>query len=159
MGMPAVTEKQVSNDEMLENGYQSLFVFEDDPDVAIFDVDVQSPDLKGGEPIDITTMLRSVKRAKAPRALSEDGDITVNFGIASGTRDQLEALINRKQSVTEWYPDGSAYSWHGFAYDVTFKPRAEGEFPMGTLKICITNVDPDDGSESSYVYTPPTGTA
>jgi hypothetical protein len=159
MAAPEVTEKQISTEQMLENGYQSLFVFSLDPDFAMFEVSVQSGDVDGGDKIDITTMLRTQKRAYAPRALSMDGDVTVEAGIASGTRDQANALVNRRGSVTEWLPNGAAYSYHGFLQKATFTKRAEGEFPNGTFTIVITNTDPETGEETETVYTPPTGTA
>jgi hypothetical protein len=159
MSPPTVTEKQISTEEMLENGYQSLFAMSLDPDIAIFDTTVQSPDNDGGDKIDITTMLRTNKRAYAPRALSMDGDLVVEGGIASGTRDQVDAVINKRGSITEWLPNGAAYSYHGYLQKATYTKRTEGEFPNGTFTFVITNTDPETGEETEPVYTPPTGTA
>lgn len=141
---------------MLENGYQSLVAFADDPDISFWEKSVQPPGLDGGEKIDITTMHNTSVKTYAPQALSgmTDGDMTVAYDPV--VLSQIIALINVSNAVTNHFSDGS--SWDGFGYLQTFTPNAmsNGEQPEATCTVVYTNVDPADGSESSPSYTAPT---
>jgi hypothetical protein len=149
MAAPAATVRTDPGGIMMENGYRTLITHSLDPDLSIWEIEVGSAGLDGGEPIDTTTQHNDVYRTRSPRALISYEPFDVKFAYEAGVqKSQLETLINKKRSginasvITETLPDGSTLAYYGFFQKVSFDPKVEGELPTGTLTVVPTNFDP-----------------
>lgn len=149
MAAPAATARTTPAGIMLENGYQCKITHSLDPDLSIWEIDVGSTGIDGGERIDITTQHNSVYRTYAPRALKSYEPFDVKFAYEAGVqKSQIETLINTKRSgnnasvITETMPDGTTLAYYGYFQKVSFDAKSEGTLPTGSLTIVPTNYDP-----------------
>lgn len=157
MADPTITPRGLPLAIRLDDGYQSVIVFENNDTLAIFEKSVQPPAMDGGDPIDTTTMLNSEWETKAPQRLKMLDDSTIIGAYSPTALADFEALINVPQSVTWAWPDGSAMA--AWAYLKRFEPgpMVKGEQPEATLTIVVTNWDPVNCVEAGPVYYEGTG--
>lgn len=140
---------------MLENGYQSLVAFANDPDISFWEKTVQPVGIEGGDKIDITTMHNTIVKTYAAQALSGTSDGSVTAAYDPAVLPQIIAIVNTNQAITNHFPDTS--SWDAFGFLQTFQPDAlsNGAQPEATCTVVYTNVNPADGSESQPTYNAP----
>lgn len=162
---PTPTARQDPGGIMLENGYQALITHSLDPDLSIWEIEVGSAGIDGGEPIDTTTQHNDVYRTRAPRALKSYEPFDVKFAYEAGVqKSQIESLINLRRSgataavVTETMPDGTTLCYYAYYQKVVFDPKVEGELPTGTLTVVPTNFDPINRVEAGPVLAEVEGT-
>lgn len=140
---------------MLENGYQSLVAFEDDPDISFWEKDVQPMGFEGGDKIEITTMHNTTVRTYAAQALpgATDGEVTAAYDPA--VLSQIVALVNVNNLVTFHFPDGSSWDFYGFLGSFVPSALTNGEHPEATCSIMATNVNDNSGAETTPAYNAP----
>lgn len=155
---PSATSRPDPGGIMLENGYRTLITNSADPDLSIWEIEVGSAGIDGGEPIDTTNQHRDTYRTRAPRALISYEPYEVKFAYEAGVqKSQIEALINKRRTgagandgvvITETMPDGTTLAYYGYFQKVMFDPKVEGEMPTGTLTVVPTNWDPANRVEA-----------
>lgn len=157
MAAPSPTTRSTPAGRMLENGYQSLITFADDPDVALWETEVTPPGIDGGQKIDVTTMHNTTWRTAAPQALSEITDNQFTCGYDPMVYNQILALRNVRTTITILFPNGDTLAYYG--YLMKFEPSSlkNGEFPTANVTIVATNRD-SSGTEQSPVLTTAAGT-
>lgn len=157
---PTPTARVTPDGTKLKDGYQTLFTFEDAPDVALWEKTVKPFGLDGGDMIDITTMHNETLRTFWPRSLITltEGSFTAAYDPAV-VQTLISDVLNVPQAITAHYPDGSSDTFYGALTKFERGDHKEGEFPEATCTVVPTNTDPDTDEEELPVYTPPgTGT-
>lgn len=139
----------------LEDGYQAMHVFEDDTDIALYEIAVKPPGLDGGEKIDQTTQHNEEVRTFAPRSLTTMTDAATTCAYDPAALADILALINEPQLIKTYFPDGGFYSYYGYLRSFEPAELVEGTRPTAQVVIAVTNVDPSDGSEHTPTYTAP----
>lgn len=131
-----------------DEGYQSLIAFAADADLSFWETVVGAPGMDGGDPVPTTTMHNTGLRTFAPRQLKTLTPFQVQGKFASGTVDQVYALINVNGWITIKWPDDTQFSFIGFLKSFTPGQAQEGNPLEGTLEIVPTNQEA--GVETAY---------
>lgn len=158
MGTPTTTARQDPNGIRLTNGWRALFTFENDPDLSIWEIEVQPPGLDGGEPVDTSTQHNDVYETMEPRSLTKMTPMNFVAAYDPAAYPQLRNQLNVPQSITKTFPNGDTLDF--FGYLQKFEPAAlvNGTMPRANGTIIPTMTDPDDGTEAAFVYTEASGT-
>lgn len=159
---PTAIAAQTPAGLLLKNGFKSLIVFTSLPTASFWEKvegGVKPGKIDGGAPINITTMRNTAVHTKAPRALIEEGDITVQCLFDPALRTQIRnTLLNRAHdTITTINSDGSTEAAYGYLMSAEFSNFENGKPPEVTLNIVITNIDAN-GNESPPARTETTGT-
>lgn len=158
MASPTATTRTTPTGKILEDGFSTKIAFSRVPGVNFWEKSVKPPGVDGGEKIDITSMHNTLEKTFAARRLVQPIDPTVKAFYDPGVLSQIYQLVNQPGSVTFRFSDGT--TWTRWGYLQSFDPDelTEGEAPMASIKIAITNYDPTNDVEASYVLTDVTGT-
>lgn len=158
MAAPSPTARGTPAGIKLEDGFRSLHTFSHNPTIGLWEVEVTPPGEDGGEPINTTTMHNVQFRTMSPRALVSSSPSTIRFAYDPAVRTSIRQEINREQTMTVMFPDGSTEAYYGFLQSVTFDPLVEGTMPMGTANIQPTNFDPTNRVEAGPTLASVAGT-
>lgn len=139
----------------LEDGYQALIAFAENPDVKLWEKTVKPPGLEGGDPVDTTTMHNQTYRTSAPRHLKTLTPVQTTTAYDPAVYEEIKDLINVNGWITIHFPDGSTYDFVGYLQNFDPSPLQEGNPPEATATIVPTNEL--DGIETDPVYTPASG--
>jgi len=123
----------------LFDGYSTKITLALNDDIAFYEKSVTPPGLEGGDPIDTTTMHNVTWRTKAPRSLVELEAFTLTVGYDPILYTEILAAINRRDTITVTFSDGSTIAFYGFVQN--FKPNdcAEEAMPDASITIVPTN--------------------
>ena len=155
--MATHTDRVAPTGEHYDEGHSSKITFEDDPNLTFWETVVGAPGIDGGDPVPTTTMFNETYRTKAPRKLKEFTPFQVQGKFASGTIDEVFALINENQWITITWPDGAQFTFPGGLKSFQPAQAQEGNPLEGTLEIVPTSQI--DGEEEDHeVKAPSTGT-
>ena len=121
-----------------DEGYRTLIAFAQDPDLSFWESVVGAPGIDGGDPIPTFTHWNDARETYAPRALKRNLPFQVVGKFASGTLDQVDAIINQNDWITVRWPDMTGYSFPGFLK--SFQPgQAQPGAPLeATLEVVPT---------------------
>lgn len=158
MAAPTPTARGTPSGIKLEDGFRSLHTFSHNATIGLWEVDIAPPGDDGGEPINTTTMHNITYRTMSPRALISSSPSTIRFAYDPAARASIRQELNREQTMTVTFPDGSTEAYYGFLQSVTFDALVEGTMPMGTAVIQPTNFDPTNRVEAGPVVTSVAGT-
>jgi len=150
MAAPTLTARQAPAGIKLRDGFAAFYAFALDPDISIWETEVQLPSFDGGDPIDTTTMWNDAWMTKALQQLVDHGEASGVCGYDPACLTQILSILNRNGSVTCHLPDTSTYTfWGGLT---KFEPEAfkKGEFPTANFTIVVTNTD-TSGNEAGPV--------
>lgn len=144
MAAPVATARGTPSGLKLKDGYQSMITFASAPTIGLWEKTVKPPGMDGGDKIDTTTMFNNDLRTYEPRQL-----VTMTPGGATcaydpGALTTILNLINRKDTITVRFTDGSTWSFFGFLKSFAPGDLAEGAMPEATVEIEPTNVDATD---------------
>lgn len=151
MAAPTPIVRQMPTGQRMDDGYQSLIAFEDDPDILFWEKGITPPGLDGGEAIPTTTMHNTVWRTFSPMALITLTPMTTRVAWDVDLYTEIEALINDEQSISVHLPSGQSYSFFGFLQRFEPGELVEGTQPEATITIVPTNYDPVNGVEAAPV--------
>lgn len=157
MGNPVVTNLGNVPGIRIDDGFASAFAFSADPNVSLWEMEVQIPPIDGGDPIDTTTMRNVKYRTSDARKLVKLGETKHTCRYRAATYNDLLTLVNLPGSITIWLPDGTAVnngsniSFFGHISNADFKAFKEGEPPEVEITIVCTMTDPTDGSEAGPI--------
>jgi hypothetical protein len=158
MAAPVTTTRGSPAGQKLKDGFSTKIAFASNPTIEFWEKTVQPAGMDGGEPIDQTTMHNIAWRFTRPRALKT---LTVHTTKAAYDPDfipDIFALINREDSVTDIFPDGSTLAFYGFLQKIEFDQNEEGKQPECTVTIVPTNYDYVNNVEAAPVFVPAAGT-
>lgn len=125
----------------LDDGFATLFEFENMPTVKLYEKEVTPPSIAGGGPIDTTTMRNVAWRTQSPKSLKTLGQMTATVALATDALPQVEAQIGINQRITVTFPDGSGWRFWGWMDEFTPSAFVEGEQPTASLTIQPSNHD------------------
>lgn len=118
---------------------------------------VQPPGLKGGEPIDTTTMRNTNLRTKGFRKLYELTAQELSVAYDPTAYDTIKAAINVNQAMVTTFPDGATLTWWGALTDFIPESNEEGKQPIAKITLTPSNVN-SSGVETEPVLVEGTGT-
>lgn len=152
MAAPTHTTRIAPSGNRMDDGYQTLIAFSQDPDIKFWEKSVTPPGFDGGDAINTTTMHNTSLRTFASAALQTMTDASVRVAYDPAVIPQIRAIVNVEGAITVHFPGGQKLSFFGFLR--TFEPdeMVEGQQPEATITITCTNKDPNTGSEESPVY-------
>jgi len=154
--MPAAP--RTPSGKMLEDGYQTVITFADEPTIGLWEKTVTPPGQEGGEKVDVTTMHNVNVRTYAARFLKEVTDSQMTVAYDPAVLVDILALINVPGKISITFPDGSTWTFDGYLKNFQPGAIAEGTQPEATCSIVATNRDTDTPAtlpEISPSYTAP----
>lgn len=157
MAAPPVVIRIAPDGIRLDNGWQTLFIFQNAPGLDIWEKTVQRPAAEGGDPIETDTMLNALYLTKSPQCLVGFDEGVVVAAYDPAAMSDIDDQINVSQSLTHGYPDGSAYAYWGYLRRAEYSPMEKGVQPEVTLTIVETDWDPINCVEAGPVYVDGTG--
>ena len=154
MTAPAPTARTTPTGDMLENGYVCKIVFDADPDVDIWEIEVTPGGDEIGDKIDQTTQFNTNRKTAAPPALydTEDGSILAAYDPAA--ESQLRLLLGTPTTITVHYPDGSSEADFGWLRSAKKNALVINGRPTMNLAFSYAGQD-SAGNEEDAVYTAP----
>lgn len=144
MAAPSPTARGTPSGRMLKDGYRCLITFASNPTIEFWEKSVTPPGFDGGDKIDITTMHNNDYRTFAPRALITLMESSFTAAYDPAVLTSIEGLINRRDTVTIRFSDGSTWSFYGFLKSFAPQEVSEGEQPAAQCSIEPINMDPSD---------------
>jgi hypothetical protein len=139
----------------LEDGYQILIAFSENPSIKLWEKTVKPPGIEGGDPVDTTTMHNVKLRTAAPRRLKTLTAAQLTAAYDPAVYEEIMDMINVNQWITIHYPDGSTYDFVGYLQTFEKTALSEGTMPEASATIVPTNEL--EGIETDPVYTPGSG--
>jgi hypothetical protein len=136
------------------DGFPTKITINSAPTAAFWEVTVTPPALDGMDAIDTTTMHSVTWRNKAPRALITMGDVKCTALYNASVYTNILALINKRDTITVSFPDGSTLAAYGFLRQFEPQEMSEGTTGKANIVFSITNEDPASGLTAPPVYTP-----
>lgn len=158
MAAPAVVVRVEPSGIPLHDGMKCVKACAADLNILLYEIETGIPGVDGGDPIDTSTQWNDDYRTMRSRQLKTLTEHTVKFAYDPAALGEIDAIINNETSWTDLFPDGSTYSYYGFARMVEYDPLVEGTMPTGTLTICPTNWDPVNRVEAGPVLVNVAGT-
>lgn len=157
MAAPTPTARTTPGGIPLSNGHPTKVTFGLDPNIELWEVTVTPPGIDGGDKIDVTNMWNTEYRTYNPRTLKEmtDSELTAHWDPLIYTA--LLAAVNRRDVITDTFPDGTTLCYHGYVKSFEVDEMQEGEPPMITVTVVATNKD-SSGVEQAAVLTNVSGT-
>lgn len=154
---PSHTTRVVPTGFKMPDGFKCVIAFSLKPTIRLWERDLTSPGIDGGDVIDTTTQHNVAWRTAFPRSLKTMTPFTFQAAFDPDVIQDLIIYINRNQAMTFWYPSGD--SWDFWATMNKFEPGTlkEGEFPMATVTITPTNTD-NNMNEAPPVFNQAGGT-
>lgn len=136
----------------MDDGYRTIVTF-DGAAIEVWEKTVTPPGMDGGGGIPTTTMRNNFLRTKDPKQLVDFTDLVFTAAydpIVYATVIAVAIQIN--QLITVTFPDGSTVVFWGFLDKFIPGENSEGNQPIATVTVVITNHDNDD-NEVIPVYT------
>lgn len=158
MAAPSPTVRGTPAGRRLKRGFRTLVTFSLAPTIGLWEITVKPPGLDGGEPINTTTMHNVDWHTKAPRDLVDSTDGTMKCAFDPKVYDTILGILNREQTITYRFSDGSTYAIFGFLQKFEVDDESEAEMPTATVTIVHTNIDPTSDAEQAPVMTEVAGT-
>lgn len=158
MTAPSAGSRTTPTGRYFEDGYQTLIVFELDPDIQLWEKTAQPPGIDGGDGIDVTTMHNVEWRTMAARVLKKLTDSKFSAGYKGASFEQVNDLCNRETTITVILPNGSKIAFYGYLKSAEPGDHSEGEMPEIEVTIVATMRDPVTGTEETFTYVAATGT-
>lgn len=158
MAAPTATARGTPTGIAMKDGYRALITLSSNTTIQLWEKTVTPPGFDGGDKIDTTTMHNSDYRTFEPRQL-----ITMTPGGGTcaydpGVLSAIEAQINRKQTITVRFTDGSTWAFYGFLKSFTPQEMSEGAQPEAQVEFEPTNWDDANDVEAGPAVVSVAGT-
>ncbi len=152
------TAQTIANNIPLQDGYQSLVTLALNDEIGFFEKAITPPGYDGGDAVETTTMFNTTYRTFASRALATMTEMTITAAYDPILYTDILAAINRNDTITVTFPDGSQVSFYG--YVKAFEPQevVEGTQPEASVTIQPTNWDHANNVEAGPLVTEVAGT-
>lgn len=156
MGQASPTVRGTPLGRMLENGYQALITFANNPTVAFWEKTVGPGGMDNGEKIDITTQHNQVRRTFAFKSLWEKTDGQTTVGYDPNVEPEIRAMLGVNQEITITYPNGDTEADWGALQKFERAELQEGTMPEATVTFGFSGRD-NSGVEQLPRLTPLSG--
>lgn len=143
MSAPTLSSRGTPTGIPLHDGFSTKISFNSNTTVSFWEKDVQPPGYDGGEKVDQTTMHNIQFKTSVPRTLIDVTGVKTKVAYDPNVYNsgQILSLINRNDSITVHFPEGSTLTFFGFLQKFTPASVAEGEQPVADIEIMPTNYD------------------
>jgi hypothetical protein len=158
MAAPTPTTRVSPTGIKLGDGHSTLITMSLDTNIEIWERSVTPPGIDGGDEIDVTTMHNTVWRQTHPRQLKTLTEFSFSGMYDPIVYTSILAMINRKQTFTVRFPDGTTLAFYGFLKSFQPSELVEGSTPEATFTVVPTNADPTSGAEEAPVLASVAGT-
>jgi hypothetical protein len=158
MAAPTPTTRGTPTGIKLDDGYRALITLSNNTTISFWEKKVQPPGADGGGPVDTTTMHNNTYRTMSSRALITLTEISVTVAYDPGIYTAIMQQINREQTITVLFPDGSTVAFYGFLQKFEPSDLEEGNQPEAKITITPTNYDPTNRVEAGPTITSVSGT-
>lgn len=158
MGNPTPGTRPAPTAWKVDQGYRIVVGNSRDPNINLWEIEVTPSGDEGGDAINTSTQWNDVRHTKRPRALIDGQGGKITAQLAAGTRAELNAILNKEATITEFYPDGSTYCYFGYFKNAKFSSFKEGDKPTVEVEIVETDWDYVNHVESVPVFSPAGGT-
>lgn len=139
--------------EYLEDGFSTIYTFENAPNILLKELEVTPPGLDSGGPIETFSMRSTKWLTKAPKSLI---DMTPGKALCAydpAILDTIVAQVRINQLITITYPDGDTMAFYGYIDKWIPGSHKHGDRPTAEMTVQPTNED-NDGNEIDPVHTP-----
>lgn len=147
MAAPVATPRGTPAGLPMKDGYRCLITFASKPTLELWEKTVTPPGFDGGDKIDVTTMHNNDLRTFEPRQLvtmtPAGATCAYDPGVLASAGGILD-LINRKDTITVRFTDGTTWAFFGFLKSFTPQECAEGAQPTAQVSIEPMNKDTSD---------------
>lgn len=158
MAAPTPTHRIRPTGKKLENGYRCLIVNSLNPSIDLMEKSVQPVGKDTDAPVPTSDMFNNKYETFAPRPLMKGTPAQAICNYAPGALTALDAIMGKRATITEWYPNGDSYCYYGFYQKYERNHHTNGTQPEITLTIFPTFEDPITHQEQDPVFTPFVGT-
>lgn len=155
---PVATVRGTPAGYKLRDGYSTKITFAGSTTIEFWEKTVQPTGMDGGDKVDQTTMHNVLYRTARPRQLVTLTDSTLKVAYNPLVNTSVLAAVNREDTVTETFPDGSTKAYYGFLKSFVPDAHEEGKQPEATIVICATNFDKTANVEAGPAYVDVAGT-
>lgn len=138
----------------LDDGHQTLISFASNPTILLYEKEVTPPGVDGGGAIDTTTMINSVYRTMAPKALITLTPVTMTAAYNPAVYTQIIDLINVVNLITCTFPDSSTVAFWGWLNKFNPGAHVEGTQPTAEIEIIPGNQSAATGLETAPTINP-----
>ncbi len=108
----------------IDQGFKIITMFSCKPAVNFWEISVAPLSIDGGEEINTSTQYNTDgNHTGRPRALKKWKGGKSKVQIAAGTVDEVKDMVNVECTVTQFYPDGSTYCFHGYLKSIEVKSQ------------------------------------
>ena len=152
MTAPAPTARIEPTGFPLQKGFRTKISFASDPNVTFWEKTVTPPGMEGGDKVDTSNQFNATFRTAAPQGLIELTDSGTKVAYDPSVMDEIQALINVRDTVTISYPDNDTYAFFGYLKSFIPDEMTEDTQPEATVEIVSTNWDPVAETEEGPVY-------
>ena len=158
MAAPTPTPRTLPTGWKMPDGFKCLITLSLKPAINLWERDVKTGGMDGGEKIDTSTQHNIRWRTFQPRQLITLTDLTMDCAYDPDVHSDVLSILNVPQTITEFYPDGTTQCYYGYVQKFEKAALKEGEFPMATVTVTPTNWDATNNVEAAPVLTPASGT-
>lgn len=159
MAAPTPTTRVAPTGSPIRQGYEVHITFGLDPNLELWEKEYTPPGYNGGTPITTTNQFSGTRVQKSPNTAIEITDGTVVAAYDPAYKAQIRALVNRRDTITYTYPDGTTEAEYGFVQAVAFSALARDTEPTVTLTIVHSQTDWATCEAATGTITAGTGTA
>ena len=156
MVAPAATARGNPGGTKIQEGYKSTITFEDRATFEVLEIDVQLPEIMGGDRIKTSTQHNDKYHTYAPASLIDLGEITVTCAMTDNTHDPAiyETLLNVNMGISIDIAGVADFNFWGYLRSIGSATLSEGALPTVDLIIAPTNTD-DAGAEADPTASAP----
>jgi hypothetical protein len=147
------SSKAPSGIKLKDGSIRSVIVFNRLPSFSVWEKTVKPLGYDGGPAVDQTTQLNLTWKTKRPQTLIDTTDMTATgaYDPVLNSTAQIQALLNREGSVSQYFPDGSGIDAYAYLQKLEFAPLEFGKQPEVTITVVVTNYDPVNNVEQGPV--------
>lgn len=138
--------------QRLDDGYQTLVSFAQDPTVLFYEKTVTPPGVSGGGETDTSLMQNTTWRTRNPKALITMTPASMTVAYDPATYPEIIALVNVNNLITVTFPDGDTLAFWGWLDEFVPGEHQEGEQPTAEITIIPSNQN-SSGAETAPVHT------
>ncbi len=141
MAAPVATVRQTPLGFASREGFHVHITIAGFPNISFWEKDVQGFGIEGGPPVDQTTQFNVALRTKWPRQIYDLDPIACNVAYDPGLMPSIILAINRNDTITVTFQDGSTGAFWGYLNSFKAGPMVEGQQPMAQVVFQPTNLD------------------
>jgi hypothetical protein len=142
----------------MPDGFSTKIAFALNPTISFWEKTVKPPGIDGGEQIETTTMHNVTWRTYTARRLKTLTESSSKAAWDTILYNDILSLVNDPGGITDHFENKDTLDYWGYLKKFDPEDFEEGKFPMATVAIVPTNLDPNTLTEEPPVFTAATGT-